>query len=227
VVDRLREARPDIALTTDLIVGFPGETDGDFRDTLELVREVRFVDGYSFRYSPRPGTAAAEFPDCVPPDVAQARLEELQALLRELTLAAHRARVGERTEVLIAGPSRRGGRQLSGRDPYHRIVNFDAQPSEDRPAGEGARGGQAGGWASEGLPGAGLDPRPERLGVSWPASAAGASPMGPPPGGALPTPVPGSLVPVRILAATPHSLLGRLEGADAPPAPAPLKSGRR
>jgi tRNA-2-methylthio-N6-dimethylallyladenosine synthase len=173
VVDRLREARPDIALTTDLIVGFPGETDADFRDTLDLVREVRFVDGYSFRYSPRPGTAAAELPDRVPPEVAQERLEELQALLRELTLAAHRARVGERTEVLVAGPSRRGGAQLSGRDPYHRIVNFEPPAP---PAGT-------------------------------PANAAG---------GVLPTPAVGSLVPVRILAATPHSLLGRLEGPNAP-----------
>jgi len=157
VVDCLRAARPDIALTTDLIVGFPGETDAAFRDTLALVREVRFVDAYSFRYSPRPGTVAASLPEQVPADVAQARLEELQAELRELTLAAHRARIGERTQVLVSGPSRRGGAQLSGRDPYHRVVNFEADPA-DAP--------------------------------------------------------PGSLVRVRILAATPHSLLGSREEAD-------------
>ncbi len=161
VVDRLRSARPDLALTTDLIVGFPGETAQDFRDTLSLVREVGFVDAYSFRYSPRPGTAAAELPDPIPGEVAQARLEELQALLRELTWAAHRSRVGELTSVLVAGPSRRGGRQLSGRDPYHRVVNFEADASS--------------------------------------------------------TP-PGSIVPVRILAATPHSLLGRPEAAADPAA---------
>jgi tRNA-2-methylthio-N6-dimethylallyladenosine synthase len=125
----LRAARPDIAISTDLIVGFPGETDRDFQDTLELVREVGFVDSYSFKYSPRPGTPAAGFPDAVAPEVAQARLEALQALQKELTLAAHRARVGERTEVLVTGPSRRGGRQLSGRDPYHRVVNLEARES--------------------------------------------------------------------------------------------------
>jgi tRNA-2-methylthio-N6-dimethylallyladenosine synthase len=124
LIDRLRQARPDIAITTDLIVGFPGESDGDFRETLALVREVGFVDSFSFKFSPRPGTAAAGAPDGVPAPLAQARLQELQALQRGLTLAAHRARVGERTEILVEGPSRRGGGQLSGRDPYHRVVNL-------------------------------------------------------------------------------------------------------
>ena len=82
VVERLRAARPDVALTTDLIVGFPGESDADFEATLALVREARFVDGFSFKYSPRPGTRAVELPDPVPPEVAQARLAALQALLR-------------------------------------------------------------------------------------------------------------------------------------------------
>jgi len=132
LVAALRVARPDIAITTDLIVGFPGETDADFRRTLELVRDVRFVDGFSFKYSPRPDTAAATLGSAVPEEVAQERLTELQDLLRELTLAAHRARVGEETEVLVAGGSRRGGGQLSGRDPYHRVVNF-AAPPESRP----------------------------------------------------------------------------------------------
>jgi tRNA-2-methylthio-N6-dimethylallyladenosine synthase len=124
LVARLREARPDLALTTDLIVGFPGESDADFQATLALVREVGFVDAFIFKYSPRPGTAATRHPDPVAPEVAQARLEALQELQRGLTLAAHRARVGERTEVLVEGPSRRGGGQGSGRDPYHRVVNF-------------------------------------------------------------------------------------------------------
>jgi tRNA-2-methylthio-N6-dimethylallyladenosine synthase len=126
LVDALRAARPDIAITTDLIVGFPGETDADFGRTLDLVRDVGFVDAFSFKYSPRPGTAAADLPGAVPENVAQARLAELQVLLRGLTLAAHRARVGETTEVLVGGDSRRGGGQLSGRDPYHRVVNFAA-----------------------------------------------------------------------------------------------------
>jgi tRNA-2-methylthio-N6-dimethylallyladenosine synthase len=131
--DRLRAARPDLAITTDLIVGFPGETDADFRDTLALVRDAGFVDAYTFKYSPRPGTPAAEFREAVAPEVAQARLEELQDLLRGQTLAAHRARVGQETEVLVEGSSRQGAKaagrragQASGRDPYHRVVNLAA-----------------------------------------------------------------------------------------------------
>jgi tRNA-2-methylthio-N6-dimethylallyladenosine synthase len=123
--ERLRTARPDVALTTDLIVGFPGETDADFRATLALVRDVGFVDAYTFKYSPRPNTPAAGYDGEVEPELAQARLEELQDLLRALTLAAHRSRVGSETEVLVEGTSRRGG-QASGRDPYHRVVNLAA-----------------------------------------------------------------------------------------------------
>jgi tRNA-2-methylthio-N6-dimethylallyladenosine synthase len=122
--DRLRASRADIAITTDLIVAFPGETEADFRATLALVREVGFVDAYSFKYSPRPGTPASDFADPIDPAIAQARLEELQDLLRSLTLAAHRSRVGGETEVLVEGASRRGAGQASGRDPYHRVVNL-------------------------------------------------------------------------------------------------------
>jgi tRNA-2-methylthio-N6-dimethylallyladenosine synthase len=133
LVERLRASRPDIAITTDLIVGFPGETDADFEDTLALVREVSFIDAFIFKYSPRPGTAAASLEGEVPDAVAQARLEELQELQRTRTLDAHRARVGEGVEILVEGPSRRGGAQLSGRDPFHRIVNFSAE-AESSPA---------------------------------------------------------------------------------------------
>jgi tRNA-2-methylthio-N6-dimethylallyladenosine synthase len=136
VVRALRRARPDVALTTDLIVGFPGETDSDFEATLGLMREVGFVDSFSFKYSPRPGTRAATFPDAVPPEVAQGRLEALQALQRDLTLAAHRARVGTTTEILLEGESRRGG-QRQGRDPWHRVVNLvDPAGQADLPPGE-------------------------------------------------------------------------------------------
>jgi tRNA-2-methylthio-N6-dimethylallyladenosine synthase len=136
----LCRARPDIALTTDLIVGFPGETEADFRATLDLVREVAFTDAFSFKYSPRPGTRAAEdVAEAVSAERAQERLEELQALQRELTLAAHRARVGTRTQVLLEGPSRRGATQLMGRDPYHRVVNLDAAEAGLEP---GAGAGQ-------------------------------------------------------------------------------------
>ena len=131
IVAALRRARPDVAITTDVIVGHPGETRADFAETLALVREVGFVDGYSFKYSPRPGTASAQLGDAASPEESQARLEELQALQRELTFAAHRARVGSRTRVLVEGASRREGGEagrvaLQGRDPYHRVVNFRA-----------------------------------------------------------------------------------------------------
>jgi tRNA-2-methylthio-N6-dimethylallyladenosine synthase len=129
LVTALRRARPDLAITTDVIVGHPGETRGDFDATLALVREVGFVDGFSFKYSPRPGTASASLGETVSAAESQARLEELQALQRDLTFAAHRARVGTRTRVLVEGASRRGGGEagvaaLQGRDPYHRVVNF-------------------------------------------------------------------------------------------------------
>jgi tRNA-2-methylthio-N6-dimethylallyladenosine synthase len=133
LVDRLRASRPDLAITTDLIVGFPGETDADFADTLKLIRDVSFTDSFSFKYSPRPGTAASSMAGEASESVAQARLEELQDLQRSLTLDAHRARVGETTEILVEGPSRRGGPQLSGRDPFHRIVNFSTE-MESSPA---------------------------------------------------------------------------------------------
>jgi tRNA-2-methylthio-N6-dimethylallyladenosine synthase len=138
LAEGLRAARRALALTSDLIVGFPGESEGDFRATLELVREVGFVDSYSFKYSPRPGTAAAGLPDRVPAEVAQERLERLQELQRGLTLAAHRARVGDHTEILLESPSRRGGSQLQGRDPFHRLVHVDGADPRLAGAGPGA-----------------------------------------------------------------------------------------
>jgi tRNA-2-methylthio-N6-dimethylallyladenosine synthase len=133
--DRLRAARPDLAITTDLIVGFPGETDADFQATLALVRDAGFVDAYMFKYSARPNTPAAGYPDTVAPELAQERLEELQLQIRSQALAAHRARVGGQTEVLVEGASRRGG-QASGRDPYHRVVNLAASAQAAIAAGE-------------------------------------------------------------------------------------------
>jgi tRNA-2-methylthio-N6-dimethylallyladenosine synthase len=134
LAERLRAARPGLVLTTDLIVGFPGESERDFEDTLALVRDVGFVDSYSFKYSPRPGTpAAVEEEGAVPPAEAQARLEALQALQRSLTIAYHRSRVGSATEVLVEGPSRKGGGRLQGRDPQHRIVHLAAGEPGLRP----------------------------------------------------------------------------------------------
>ena len=133
LAERLRAARPDIAITTDLIVAFPGETRDDFEATTQLMRDVGFADSYSFKYSPRPGTAAAGFAEreALPAGVAQERLAELQRLQREITVSYHQGRVGEKTEVLLEAPSRRSGRlpgQWSGRDPQHRVVNLEVPP---------------------------------------------------------------------------------------------------
>jgi tRNA-2-methylthio-N6-dimethylallyladenosine synthase len=127
IIARLRAARPGIAITTDLIVGYPTETEADFEDTLRLMAEVRFTDSYSFKYSERPGTPAqrralGELDD----SHVQARLERVQDLQRALTLDAHGARVGGRAEILVEGASRHGQGQLTGRCPEHRIVNFNA-----------------------------------------------------------------------------------------------------
>jgi tRNA-2-methylthio-N6-dimethylallyladenosine synthase len=127
VVDRLRLSRPDVAITTDLIVGFPGETEREFEETLSLVEEVGFVDSFSFKYSPRPGTLAARRGlEPVDASESQARLEVLQTLQKALTVRAHRARIGMRTRILVEGPSRRGDSQQTGRCPYNRVVNLSA-----------------------------------------------------------------------------------------------------
>ena len=134
ICEQLRASRSDIAITTDLIVAFPGETRADFEDTLGLMREVEFSDSYSFKYSPRPGTSAADLPGPIAPEEAQRRLLALQELQGEKTLAYQRSRVGSRTRILLEGPSRRGSVQVCGRDPYHRVVNVG---TEDPPASPG------------------------------------------------------------------------------------------
>jgi len=122
LVDRLRAARPDLALSSDFIVGFPGETDADFADTMALVAEIGFVQTYSFKYSPRPGTPAAALPDQVPEPVKEARLAELQALLIRQTEAFNRACIGREMAVLLDRPGRYPG-QLLGRSPYMQPVH--------------------------------------------------------------------------------------------------------
>jgi tRNA-2-methylthio-N6-dimethylallyladenosine synthase len=131
IVAGLREARSDLALTSDLIVGFPGETEADFEQTLALVRQAGMVDSFSFKYSPRPGTTAVELPDEVPAELAQDRLLRLQELQKSQTLTYHRSRVGETALVLVDGASRRGGRQRSGRDLQNRVVNLDPGPDRE------------------------------------------------------------------------------------------------
>jgi tRNA-2-methylthio-N6-dimethylallyladenosine synthase len=122
-VSWLRQAAPGIAVSTDLIVGFPGETAADFAQTLELMREAAFEAAFSFKYSPRPRTRAAAMEGQVPEEVKVERLARLQSLQDELTLAAHRRLVGQVVEVLVEGPGRRPG-QLSGRLRTNQVVNF-------------------------------------------------------------------------------------------------------
>ncbi len=125
LVDALRQARPDLALTTDVIVGFPGETDRDFEDTMDLLERVRFQSSFSFRYSPRPGTAALRLKDPpVPAEVASERLQRFQARQREITLQAHRAMEGQVHEVLVEGPSRLDPAVQAGRTSTFVTVNF-------------------------------------------------------------------------------------------------------
>ncbi|MCE2392601.1 MAG: tRNA (N6-isopentenyl adenosine(37)-C2)-methylthiotransferase MiaB [Proteobacteria bacterium] len=127
IVARLRQARSELAITTDIIVGFPGETPRDFEQTLSLVREVGFCDSFSFVYSERPETPAQRRGLRAPPrELALERLQRLQEVQRELTLAAGRRRVGERTLVLVEGAGQRRPGQLRGRCPHNRVVNFES-----------------------------------------------------------------------------------------------------
>ena len=122
---RLREVRPDISLSSDFIVGYPGETERDFQATLDLIAEVGFDQAYSFIYSRRPGTPAAALPDEVTQDEKQQRLERLQALVGRQSARYARAMVGTVQRVLVERPARRDARQLAGRTSTNRWVNFD------------------------------------------------------------------------------------------------------
>lgn len=130
LVDDLLSARPDLALTTDLIVGFPGETEEDFRETLSLCEQVGFHNAFSFKYSPRPLTAALKLvgKDEVPEDVASARLTELQALLRRLALQRNREIEGRTVSVLVEGPSAHDDGVICGRTSTNKMINFPGEP---------------------------------------------------------------------------------------------------
>jgi len=125
VIDRLRRARPDIALSGDFIVGFPGESDADFAATIGLVEAIGYAQAYSFKYSVRPGTPAATLPDQVPEPVKAERLERLQSLLRDQQAAFNRATVGRTLPVLFERAGRHDG-QLIGRSPYAQPVHAAA-----------------------------------------------------------------------------------------------------
>ncbi|HSG10464.1 MAG TPA: tRNA (N6-isopentenyl adenosine(37)-C2)-methylthiotransferase MiaB [Gammaproteobacteria bacterium] len=128
IIRRLREARPGISLSSDFIIGFPGETDADFEQTMALVERIGFDHSFSFVYSQRPGTPAASLPDDVPMAVKKQRLARLQARITEMAADISASMVGSIQRVLVEKPSRKRADQLSGRTENNRVVNFDAAP---------------------------------------------------------------------------------------------------
>ena len=123
-IRKLRAVRPDISITTDLIVGFPGETETDFQATLDLVEEVGFDTSYSFLYSARPGTPAALLPDDTPEEVKRQRLAVLQQRNARMAAEIGRRMIGTTQRILVEGPARKNPRELSGRTENNRVVNF-------------------------------------------------------------------------------------------------------
>jgi tRNA-2-methylthio-N6-dimethylallyladenosine synthase len=132
-IRRLRRARPGLSLSSDFIVGFPGETEKDFEATLALVDEIGFDHSFSFVYSPRPGTPAADLPDDTPADVKKRRLAVLQHRLRQHERAIAEGMVGTVQRILVSGPSRKDPGELAGRTENNRVVNFrpDGVPAPD------------------------------------------------------------------------------------------------
>ncbi len=128
-IRRLREARPDICISSDFIVGFPGETDADFAATMALIRDVGFDQSFSFAYSTRPGTPAASFDEQVPDEVSKQRLGLLQARINQQAQAISQAMVGTVQRVLLERPAKKDPRQLAGRTENMRWVNLDADPA--------------------------------------------------------------------------------------------------
>ncbi|WP_395515723.1 tRNA (N6-isopentenyl adenosine(37)-C2)-methylthiotransferase MiaB [Pseudorhizobium flavum] len=129
LIDRIRTARPDIAMSGDFIVGFPGETDVDFEDTLRIVQAVGYAQAFSFKYSTRPGTPGADLPDQVPEDVKSERLERLQTLLLKQQAEFAKSCVGKVIDLLLEKPGRNEG-QVIGRSPWLQSVNVDAKTSQ-------------------------------------------------------------------------------------------------
>jgi len=132
IITDLRTARPDLVFSSDFIVGFPGETDQDHDDTMQLIRDVEFASAYSFKYSPRPGTPAANMTNLVREDVKSARLMELQNLVNEQYLEFNQSTVGRTMPVLFERKGRHEG-QLQGRTPFYQAINV---PANERLIGE-------------------------------------------------------------------------------------------
>ena len=126
-IRRIREARPDIYLSSDFIVGFPGETEADFQATMQLIEDIRFDQSFSFIYSPRPGTPASSLPDDVPMTVKKQRLSQLQARINEFAHEYSQQMVGSIQKVLVHGVSKKDTSEVAGRTENNRVVNFDPQ----------------------------------------------------------------------------------------------------
>jgi tRNA-2-methylthio-N6-dimethylallyladenosine synthase len=124
-IKKLRKIRPDIRISTDIIVGFPGETDKDFQDTMDLVHDIGFDTSFSFIYSPRPGTPAANLPDDTPLDLKKQRLQILQNRLLLQASRYSQSMIGSKQRILVTGFSKKNTQQLSGRTECNRVVNFD------------------------------------------------------------------------------------------------------
>ncbi len=126
IIRKLRAVRPDLSMSSDFIIGFPGETDKDFEDTMKLIEDVGFDRSFSFIYSPRPGTPAASLPDDVPAEVKKARLARLQARLNEMTMEISKSMIGTVQKVLVERASTKDSNEMAGRTENNRVVNFSA-----------------------------------------------------------------------------------------------------
>jgi tRNA-2-methylthio-N6-dimethylallyladenosine synthase len=132
IIKKLRRAKPDIGITTDIIVGFPGETEDDFEQTLSLAREVQFDNAYIFKYSQRRDTPAAEMPDQVPLKIREERNHRLLETINEIGKHKYDAFVGRQTQILVEGPSKKNPARMTGRTRCNKIVVFDPAGREHR-----------------------------------------------------------------------------------------------
>jgi tRNA-2-methylthio-N6-dimethylallyladenosine synthase len=128
IINKLKKVRADISISSDFIIGFPGETDEDFNATMQLIDDVQFDQSFSFIYSPRPGTPAASLTDGVSMIEKKHRLAILQRRIHELTEQKSKAMVGQKYKILVTGHSKKSQLQLSGRTENQRVVNFSASP---------------------------------------------------------------------------------------------------
>lgn len=136
IIQRLRQVRPEISLSSDFIVGFPSEQEEDFEQMMQLIDDIGYDTSFSFIYSPRPGTPAANLPDKLPHEVKLARLQRLQAALQDNVRAISASRVGTLQRILVEGPSRKNPKELKGRTSCNRVVNFDGGPHSARLVGQ-------------------------------------------------------------------------------------------